>query len=163
VYKQKEDSGDWYVEDNREHLRIKVNHLAAESRIIRREENKLRTKVSRKHGTELETRENQLRLAKRLDKARRRNDSQEAIMLSMRLKLANHRRYVLRPAARSAGLALGFIKGRTLDEMERPRNAASLERKPYKHPDWKEIQRMCSAYGRAGWNGPEAAIPSYVK
>lgn len=88
------------IVDRREMLRIKVNSLAAEARIIRRAE--------RKAWGEL------------------------------RNELTLHRRGVVRVAARETHLALGLIKGRTIQQMER---------KAFRPPDWKAVEKMVRKYG----------------
>lgn len=59
---------------------------------------------------------------------------------TLRSNLAEHRRTVVRDAARNALLAYGFIRGRTIDQME------SGSRKPR---NWREILRQVKKYGPA--------------
>ena len=70
---------------------------------------------------------------------------------TLKLELQAHRRDVVRPAARVAHLALGFIKGRTLEQMERTRR---------RDPPWivakrhEKVVKLCKKYGPSGFNGP---------
>src|SRR3954462_7722890 len=82
------------IHDHREMLRVKVKSLAAEARIIRREE--MRTS----------------------------GPLREALYL--------HRTHAVRAAAREAGIAYGYIRGRTLLQMEP--NA--------KQPGWRALGDM---------------------
>tara|TARA_R110000772_G_scaffold51809_11_gene118915 strand:- start:500 stop:1027 length:528 start_codon:yes stop_codon:yes gene_type:complete len=165
-----------YVQcDQREQLRVKIKAMAAEQRIIRQEENKLRTKVNPRMlswytgdtgkyvtGPAELNDVDAAKLKKRADRAARRHESYKQVSLRMRMALRSHRVDDLRPMARSAHLAYGFIKGRTLEQMEQPRTGASLARKPYKPVDWDEVRRLCAKFGPAGYNGPpqEAAGPA---
>ena len=88
------------IVDNREQLKIKVNSLAEESRIIRRAERKTRGPI------------------------------RESLYL--------HRIRDVREESRSAGLALGFIKGRTWEEMEKS---------PFTLPDWNRVKTLIAKYG----------------
>lgn len=92
------------IRDRRAMLRVKVNSLAAEARIIRREERRTRN-------------------------------------LNLREELYRHRTRDVRSHARSASLALGFVRGRQYHEME---PTATSE------PDWPEIKRLLAKYGPAG-------------
>lgn len=82
-------------------LKVKLKSLAAEARIIRKEELRARS-----------------------------NDLREELYL--------HRIGPVREAARNTHLAYGFIRGRTIDEMEPTRKS---------EPDWKAIQKMLDKYG----------------
>jgi hypothetical protein len=66
----------------------------------------------------------------------------------LRNELHAHRVVKVRRAARSAHLSYGFIRGRTLGQMERTARTA---------PDWKDIKRLCREYGSRGYNGPPEA------
>ena len=63
----------------------------------------------------------------------------------LRWELNHHRQHVVRKHARNAHLALGFLRGRTIRQME---PCAKTE------PNWDEVRRLCKKYGPAGWNGP---------
>jgi hypothetical protein len=58
----------------------------------------------------------------------------------------------LRREARLTALALGFIRGRTLEQME------AKTYRPLTEGDWKEINAMLKKYGPAGLT----VTPSYV-
>jgi hypothetical protein len=64
----------------------------------------------------------------------------------LRDELRNHRVIQLRFEARSAHLAYGFIKGRSLVQME---NKASTK------PNWKRIKEICKKYGPFDFVVPE--------
>lgn len=57
---------------------------------------------------------------------------------SIELKLYLHRVNDVRPAARATNIALGLIRGRTLESMERFSN---------NEPNWTTIEKMLRAYG----------------
>lgn len=100
--------------DRREMLRIKVNSLTAEARMIRRAEQKA--------------------------------------WGELRTELHAHRVIVVRRTARSAHLALGFIKGRALSQMEHM---------PYTPPNWKEIRTLLRRYGAKGMLMPVEMPDAY--
>jgi hypothetical protein len=58
----------------------------------------------------------------------------KALATEMRL----HRRTVIRNASRHAHLALGFLRGRSYDQ---------LEKVHYTDPDWKKVEQMVLRYG----------------
>lgn len=60
----------------------------------------------------------------------RRGDLRESLYL--------HRIHEVRSHARSAHLALGFIKGRTYEQMEK---------QAFSKPDWPEVRRLLAKYG----------------
>ena len=70
----------------------------------------------------------------------------------LRYQLKNHRRTVVRKAARAAHLALGFIRGRSLEEME-------PKRRP--EPPWitahrrAEVAKLVARYGPDGMELPD--------
>ena len=113
--------------DRREQLRVKVKSLAAESRIIRVEE---------------------LRLKKRAAKARS-AATPRGVGDDIRADLREHRVHVVRKHARNAHLALGFIRGRTIKEME---NKVRRRGVGYNEPDWEEDKRLCKKYGPPVWH-----------
>lgn len=63
----------------------------------------------------------------------------------LRDELHLHRVREVRSEARASHLAYGFIRGRTLDQMEK---RSELQ------PDWEKIKRMCAKYGPAGFVVP---------
>lgn len=104
------------VVDRRELLKIKFNSLMLESKVIRAAERKQLAYGSRK--------------------ALPRPWLYEEMHL--------HRVLSLRKEARLTHLALGFIKGRTLAEMEPTCKTKLLP------ADWERIQAMVKKYGRIG-------------
>ena len=60
---------------------------------------------------------------------------------TLRDQLYLHRAGPVRAAARATHLAYGFIRGRTLDQMEPTR---------YSEPDWDKINAMLKKYGPTG-------------
>lgn len=94
--------------DRREQLRVKLKSLAAEARIIRREER--RTSGVLQH------------------------------------ELWFHRIKVVRSEARCTHLAYGFIRGRTLDQMESKSDSP---------PNWDKVRAMLKKYGPVGMLEPE--------
>jgi hypothetical protein len=97
------------VLDRREQLRVKVKSLAAEASMIRREEKK------------------QYRHARKLK-----------VPPVLADELRDHRRRFVRPEARSAHLAYGFIRGMPYEAMERS------AKKP---PNWEQVKRLCHKFG----------------
>lgn len=95
-------------------LKVKVNTLAAESRIIRKEERKALAAYRRHTKVNLHA------------------------ALQSYQALREHRVHVVRPAARSASLAYGFLRGRLYEEMER---TCKVE------PFWPDVARMVLRYG----------------
>lgn len=95
------------IQDRREMLRVKVKSLAAEAKIIRREERRSRGQL--------------------------------------REELYLHRIGIVRREARSAHLAYGLIKGRTIEQMEPTSKSA---------PDWTKVKRLCEKYGPTGLQVP---------
>lgn len=77
------------------HLKIKIKNLAAESGIIRLEENKL-AKAD----------------------AYRKAHGKEKVHFTRRVELADHRRGIVRSVARVNLLAYGFLRGRSYARME---------------------------------------------
>lgn len=65
---------------------------------------------------------------------------------ALRCELSQHRRSVVRDAARLTHLAYGFIRGRTW---------AQIERNPTTLPSWGEVRKMLKRYGPAGMAEPE--------
>jgi hypothetical protein len=59
----------------------------------------------------------------------------------LRNQLRNHRVGIVRSASRSTGIALGLIRGRTLEQMEPSRKT---------EPNWTEILKMLKRYGPTG-------------
>ena len=98
------------------HLKIKFKYLSEESRIIKREELKLRRKIQS------------------------RIEGREARQL-LRQSLHEHRKNVVRPAARSTHLAYGFLRGRSYRQMEDERTRTV--------PDWAAVEKMALRYGQS--------------
>jgi hypothetical protein len=58
-----------------------------------------------------------------------------------------HRLFNVRPEIRSANIAYGLLRGRTLEQLETPRTEKSLARKPYREPDWPRIETIMKKFG----------------
>jgi hypothetical protein len=98
-------------------LKIKLKSLAAEARIIRREEIKLR------------------------NRARQRRAKGKSVDVSALLdSLREHRVQAVRRETRLTHLAYGFLRGRSYNAMER--NATAL-----KPSDWTRVKTMIQKYG----------------
>jgi hypothetical protein len=102
----------------RVYLKIKVKSLAAEAAIIRKEENRCRQGQARA-------------------KAKDNMGAYDSIR-EQRLGLADHRRFAVRPESRSAGIAYGYLKGRSYAQMELWCHEA---------PDFKRIEYFVDKYG----------------
>lgn len=106
-------------------LKIKTVSLALEGALIHQNESKLKQQIKRCKASNHPDRDTTL--------ARLRAD---------RDSLRIHRKGIVRWAARDAGLAYGFLRGRAYNE---------IEIKRYSDPDWKAIETMVLKYGeRAG-------------
>lgn len=105
------------------YLKVKADSLAAEARIIRRLERQQRDRARalRARASSRDT------LIPSLDAAEQR-----------RLGLYRHRTVDVRRAARTAHLALGFLRGRAYHEMER---------KTYAAPSFDEVEKLVRRYG----------------
>jgi hypothetical protein len=72
----------------------------------------------------------------------------------MRFELWHHRVSVVRSEARHAHLALGFIRGRSLEQME-PKSDIP--------PQWDKIHAMCKKYGPKGMPMPSKDTPEATR
>lgn len=63
-----------------------------------------------------------------------------------RMDLAEHRRGIVRTAARETLLAYGFLRGRSYE---------SMEAKCHEAPNWAAVKKMVEKYG-ARWDGEES-------
>lgn len=125
--------------DCREMLRVKFNSLMAEAGIIRKEENRLKyVKVPKKHRKMVPT---QGGVAAHIPKRERRPVPCPMLLL----ELQQHRIKTVRYHARLTHLALGFIKGRSLLQME---NYPTKERM-LMQGHWAAIEAMVKKYGSA--------------
>lgn len=84
------------------------------------------------------------RIIKRLEKSR--------INPKLAASLHNHRTVDVRREARSTHLALGFLRGTTLAQMEKPYRPLNEGHKATKNmsrslPDWKRIEQLIRKYG----------------
>ena len=92
------------------HLKIKSKHLAAEAKIIKREEAKLKRAA---HRYEV-------------------GDSRRQSRLDVVNDLASHRKDLVRSAARSTHLARGFLRGMRYRRIEDERTRTE--------PNWPEVE-----------------------
>lgn len=67
---------------------------------------------------------------------------------ALRDELADHRRKVVRQAARNTHVAYALIRGRAIERIEP--NAKT-------EPNWSEVKRMCAQYGPKGFELKKAA------
>lgn len=67
-----------------------------------------------------------------------------------REELHAHRIKVVRVEARHTGLAYGFIRGRTFEQME-----SNTTPETYVIPDWERVRKMLKKYGPSGMQEPE--------
>lgn len=76
----------------------------------------------------------------------RRKEQRPELFGPLQVELYLHRKNVVRPAARATSLALGFIKGRTLKQMEpTAKSKAPIE----------EVKRLLKKYGELRSGGPK--------
>lgn len=104
-------------------LKIKICSLAAEARIIHREEGRCEGTIRHLKATG--------KIASRLDAAAR----------DIKLDLAEHRRKVIRPLTRHSQLAYAFLRGVEYHKVEPKVNLA------YKPIDWAEVQKTVDRFG----------------
>lgn len=100
---------------SRTYLKIKVTSLAAEQALIRREEQKVKKAYQRK---------------------RKSGDTPPSVFFG----LQEHRKKDVRPEARAANLAYGFLRGRTY---------AQMEPKTYETFNFKRVEALVLKYGGA--------------
>lgn len=143
--------------DNRRQLKIKIKSLAAESRIIRREECRLHSPIRKWRARKPRGDRSKLTPAERagLDevlaadpKPAQLPESYHRANIAEQRELWLHRTKVVGPAARHALLAYAFIRGRTAATVEPPGSPQHGWRKPI---DWSEIERLVERYG-AKWD-----------
>lgn len=101
------------------------------------------------------------RIIKKLEKARGQNKS-----LAKALHL--HRTVEVRSEARSTHLALGFLKGRTMQQMERPLRAlneghVATVGMTRTAPDWKRIEQLVNKYGGQYYETPQRLAQSFTE
>lgn len=111
-------------------LKIKAKALAAEAKIIKSEEAKLK------------------RFERRLKAAKAANNYREQHR-EERMSLQGHRRGVLRTEARSTHLARAFLSGRPY---------VALERSRYLGPDWAKTWAMILKYGPASSSNEQKSL-----
>lgn len=155
------------MKDRRHLLKIKLKSLAAESRIIRDSERRLTLRISLPDGAEVEkmfkettgdkSRARWLRNWKRAKRAELRakswyNENRQSLE-----ELHIHRTLHLRRAARASYLAYGFIRGRTLEQMEGPRRPATHEELKV----FEEAARMAYSYGPLGMSKSDSTRDFY--
>jgi len=97
-----------------------------------------------KDGTLLDRREMlRVKLKNLVQEARLiRREEHRARAGQLRDELAFHRRTIVRWASRETHLAYGFVRGRSLIQMEN-----NCERKDWAAPDWAAITKMVKRYG----------------
>jgi len=91
------------------------------------------------------------RIIKRLEKNRSQNPN-------LRAKLYQHRTVDVRNEARSTHLALGFLRGTTMQQMERPLKLNRVKGdKNFTRtaPNWKRIEQLVNKYGGQYFENPQ--------
>lgn len=93
------------------------------------------------------------RIIKRLEKARNTNPN-------LRKSLHLHRTQEVRSEARSTHLALGFLRGNTMQQMERPLRPENQGHVATKNmtrsaPNWKRIEQLVNKYGGQYFDSPQ--------
>lgn len=101
------------------------------------------------------------RIIKRLEKARGQN---KGLAKSLHL----HRTVEVRREARSTHLALGFLRGRTMQQMERPLRPNDLGHvatvgMTRSAPDWKRIEQLINKYGAQYFDSPQKLAQSFTE
>lgn len=121
-------------------LKVKNKSLAAEARIIRREEDKLKAwelrHRSRRHDFKSKTVKDDRGVEH--TKVSGGWDSKSDELHNKRMQLAAHRRVLVRQERRAAHLAFCFLKG--TDYLKVESSAKS-------RPDWGKIERLAKRYG----------------
>ena len=137
--------------DRREMLRVKIKSLAAEAQIIRKETSRLsgrkRHQAKRNYTLtikllrEMVMSEEQRKAAiieTRTEFRKAKANARPRPWGVLHTEMHEHRIKELRRAARSAHVAYGIIRGRSLEK---------IETAPKVDPDWKEIERLVKKYG----------------
>lgn len=101
------------------------------------------------------------RIIKRLEKARGQNKS-------LAKSLHSHRTLAVRSEARSTHLALGFLRGRTMQQMERPlrpQNEGHVATSGMTRtaPDWKRIEQLVLKYGVQYFDSAQKLAQSFTE
>lgn len=101
------------------------------------------------------------RIIKRLEKNRSANKN-------LRNSLYEHRVKVVRSEARSNHLALGFLRGNTMQQMERPLRPANQGHVATKNmtrtaPDWKRIEQIVTKYGQNYFENPQDLAQKFAE
>jgi hypothetical protein len=101
------------------------------------------------------------RIIKKIEKNRRRNPEQ-------RKSLYLHRTNEVRSEARSTHLAFGFLRGRTMQQMERPLRPLDQGHVRTKNmtrtaPDWKRIETLVSVHGGEYFDNPQALAQRFAE
>lgn len=124
--------------DKRHLLKINLKSLAAEARIIRKAEAKLqlppwRIKADKDPPPHLSKYWEELRTQRKLQRAKARESSWYEENRRQLNELQHHRRVPLRAESRATHLAYGFLRGKTLQQLEGNRQWISLEFESVRH------------------------------
>jgi hypothetical protein len=111
------------------HLKIKIKTLASEASFIRAEEHKLRARTTYHRK--------QVKAATENSDEQKRHRRAANWTLSDRMDLMDHRKGVVRSAARTNLLAYGFLRGRSYEQMERYSE---------EEPDWIAIEKVVKRF-----------------
>lgn len=101
------------------------------------------------------------RIIKRLEKARGQNKDLAA-------KLHLHRTIEVRSEARSTHIALGFLRGTEMSQMERPLRPADHGHIATKNmtrsaPNWKRIEQLVNKYGVSYFETPQELAQKFAE
>lgn len=118
--------------DSRRLLKIKIKSLAAESQIIRREELGLCA------GKGSGSRRHRRKLREAMPAVRQPSESTVTNRNHLREELYLHRIGVVRRVARESLMAYGFIRGRSLAQVESKCNVP---------PNWTEVEKVVVKFG----------------
>lgn len=102
------------------YLKIKIKSLAAEQSMIRHEEHKAKSAY---------------RYAKEKQGLERQYEQNHSEFWGLR----NHRVNDVRPEARAALVAYGFLRGKKYNQIEKPDK--------YNPPNWEKVKRLVAKYG----------------
>jgi len=111
-------------------MKIKLKNLSDESRTIRTEETKLKRQLEKQKAYIAQNNVSPEKLEKWQQQARARLNAYKS--------LQDHRKTIVRSAARSTHLAYGFLRGTPYTHMENPQTRTT--------PNWSAIEKMIRKY-----------------
>lgn len=101
------------------------------------------------------------RIIKKLEQNRRSNPD-------LRKSLHLHRTIEVRSEARSTHIALGFLRGTSMQQMERPLRPVGEGHVATKNmtrtaPNWKRIEQLVNKYGQQYFDNPQALAQAFAE